>query len=530
VLLIVLVVVLLMTLGAYTFSEMMVTEYEATHLYNRGASTRAFAESGIELAATLICDAEVDNLYHDPSNFQILLQDHEVARGRGRMSIVTPVEGNLSTNTIRFGLVNESSKLNLTFLAEMEDQEQAHLMLMGLPMMTDDIADAILDWVDEDDDVREYGAESAEYASLNPPIVMKPLTSLEELLLVNGVTAEMLFGEDANRNGLLDPRENDGENPPLDNEDDVLDLGWMPYLTLHSRETNRRADGSDRIHINQTDLRTLHEELSEEFSEEEAQFIVAYLAYGPVEDPLSDSENAVAESGLSVDEAQALEQAAQSMATAMFAASNGENPVTIEGLDISPGKQFTINSIYDLVDAEVEAQIDERTETLASPWTSDANAMQDYLPDLMDALTTSDKEVIRGRIDINQARIEVLSGIPGMSEDLAERIARANIGADGEPLGENIALRNTTGWLYIEGLAELTDLRALDQYITTNGDVYSAQIVGHFDEGGPQTRLQTVIDSTEYPARVLHVRDLTHLGVGYRPELLQQTTTPTPTN
>jgi len=527
VLLIVLVVVMLMSLGAYTFSELMVTEYEATHLYNRGASTRAFAESGIELAATLICDPEVTNLYHDPSVFQVLMQDDETARGRGRLSIVAPVEANVSANTIRFGLVNESSKINLIFAAELEDLEQAREMLMGLPLMDEYLADAILDWVDEDDEPREYGAESEHYDSLSPPIMMKPLTTLEELLLVRDVTAELLFGEDENRNGMLDPRENDGENPPFDNEDDILDLGWLPYLTLYSRETNRRADGSDRIFINQTDLRALHEELTQEFSEDEAQFIVAYLAYGPVEDPLSDTENAVADSGLSVDEAQALENAAQSMASALFATANGENPVTIDGLDISPGKQFTINSLYDLVDAEVEAQIDNSTQTLASPWTSDGSAMQSYLPVLNDALTTSDKEVIRGRIDINQARVEVLLGIPEMTEDLAERIARANAGPNGEPLGENLELRNTTGWLLIEGFAELTDLRALDQYITTDGDVHSAQLVGHFDEGGPQTRLQAVVDSTEYPAKVLHVRDISHLGVGYRPALLQQTTSPT---
>ena len=40
-------------------------------------------------------------------------------------------------------------------------------MLMGLPGMTDDMADAILDWIDADDTPREQGAESDFYGSLD---------------------------------------------------------------------------------------------------------------------------------------------------------------------------------------------------------------------------------------------------------------------------------------------------------------------------------------------------------------------------
>ena len=34
--------------------------------------------------------------------------------------------------------------------------------------MTEEIADAILDWLDEDEEPREYGAESDYYSSLSP--------------------------------------------------------------------------------------------------------------------------------------------------------------------------------------------------------------------------------------------------------------------------------------------------------------------------------------------------------------------------
>ena len=107
-----------------------------------------------------------------------------------------------------FGLVDEASKINLN----MEKTKLAQL-LPNLPGMTDDLASAILDWVDADEDVTGNGAESETYALRTPSYSSKnaPFESLEELALVNGATFEILYGEDANMNGVLDPNEDDGD-------------------------------------------------------------------------------------------------------------------------------------------------------------------------------------------------------------------------------------------------------------------------------------------------------------------------------
>ena len=77
------------------------------------------------------------------------------------------------------------------------------MMLMGLPGMTDDVADNILDWIDADDTARPNGVESQYYGQLNPPYQPRngPPTSIEELLLVKGVTPELLFGRGRLRDG-----------------------------------------------------------------------------------------------------------------------------------------------------------------------------------------------------------------------------------------------------------------------------------------------------------------------------------------
>src|ERR1043166_6895475 len=53
------------------------------------------------------------------------------------------------------------------------------------------------------------------------------------------ISLDILYGEDANLNGLLDPNENDGpQTLPDDNRDGRLDHGIFEYLTVYSRQPN----------------------------------------------------------------------------------------------------------------------------------------------------------------------------------------------------------------------------------------------------------------------------------------------------
>jgi DNA uptake protein ComE-like DNA-binding protein len=127
------------------------------------------------------------------------------------------------------GPADAHAKLNVNLMT--------HDQLMTLPLMTDDIADAILDWIDPDDDTNPMGAEIGYYSSLPYPYEPRnaPMRSIEELELVAGVYPDMVRGEDTNLNGLLDPQENDGEaSAPSDNSDGMLDAGWSGILTTAS--------------------------------------------------------------------------------------------------------------------------------------------------------------------------------------------------------------------------------------------------------------------------------------------------------
>jgi general secretion pathway protein K len=59
-----------------------------------------------------------------------------------------------------------------------------------------EIADSIKDWIDADNSVTGYGAETSYYASLDPPYEAKnaQLDCIEELLMVKGITQEIFYG------------------------------------------------------------------------------------------------------------------------------------------------------------------------------------------------------------------------------------------------------------------------------------------------------------------------------------------------
>ncbi len=132
-------------------------------------------------------------------------------------------------------VVDESGKLNVNTATR-----EQFLMLLN---MTEDIADAIIDWRDDDDVAGNFGAEAGYYETLAYPYMPRnaDFRTIRELLLVKDVTEDLLYGEDTNFNGTLDDNEQDGEvSPPYDDGDDEMDLGWIAYLTCYSS-----SDGGD---------------------------------------------------------------------------------------------------------------------------------------------------------------------------------------------------------------------------------------------------------------------------------------------
>src|SRR5437868_399210 len=106
VLLIVLVVVALLALGAYTFSEYMIVEAQATATYGREVQARVSADSGIELASMLLAkrhDEHPQSFYSNPEWFEgVLVRDSTSPKSKARFSVVSAAEIDTTGRTFRY--------------------------------------------------------------------------------------------------------------------------------------------------------------------------------------------------------------------------------------------------------------------------------------------------------------------------------------------------------------------------------------------------------------------------------------------
>jgi type II secretory pathway component PulK len=158
---------------------------------------------------------------------------------------------------VRFlGPQDEHAKINLNTVTR--------LTLLELANMSPDVADAIVDWRDGDDNAGMMGAEYEFYEGRN--LGYQPrnaaFRSVAELELVAGAFPRFVRGEDQNLNGQLDPNENDGAlSDPPDDADGLLDAGWSAALSARLSGSKIAASGIEKL-----DLKTATpEEMTQRF-------------------------------------------------------------------------------------------------------------------------------------------------------------------------------------------------------------------------------------------------------------------------
>ena len=174
----------------------------------------------------------LNNALEEEGDFpsELIMQTEQIQIGQATVWMLGRSGETVTLTDPHFGVIDECAKININ-TAPFE-------VLELLPTITPEFAAAIVDWRDEDDDVTENGAEALMYSLQSLPYGCKnaPFETVEELRLVYGATVEMLYGEDTNLNGVLDPSENDGmQTPPLDNQDGILNFGILEHVTIYSK-------------------------------------------------------------------------------------------------------------------------------------------------------------------------------------------------------------------------------------------------------------------------------------------------------
>jgi type II secretory pathway component PulK len=541
VLLAVLLVVSLLALAAYQYAEMMTAEYKAANSIVRAGQARAAAASGVYYAAALLADKDSytgtlnSNPYDNQNIFQsVTLGDGGTGRAQAMFSVVAPFspdESPVDASSFRYGVTDESAKINPNALFQVDPTGTVlYNALLLLPNMTPDVADAIVDWIDPDDDPRANGAENSYYMGLSPAYRCKngPLDTLEELLYVRGVTPELLFGTDRNRNGAPDPGEDDGSGTPGDR-------GWSAYLTVYSRESNVDSTGAPRIYLNDTDTATLYQKLTAAFGDASlADFIMAYRmlgAYTPSPAAASPAGGGGSPGG----------NRGPQIPTIV---NNSPNPITSQLFNMNGQAKQSVPSLFALVNAKVaitkqgsimqaitttrgtgatggrgggstsvSTTVSPTIVTVYNSPLADQGKLAQFLPILLDKCTTRKGTEIPARLNANTAPMAALATMPGLTDTDIQQIqgVRPPPGAAewSDPTYQ------TPAWLLTEAKLSLPKLQALERYLTAQTQVYRVQVVGYFDQGGPMARVEAVIDTNAGKPRIIYWRDLSELGKGF---------------
>ena len=534
VLIAVLVVIVLLTLTAFQFRDLMMQEYAAAQSSLKSMQARSLANSGVHQAAAMLADKDTlagtlgNNPYDNAAAFSgVEVQAGGDGKSVGRFSIIGPADPDQtgSAQTQRFGVSDEAGKLNINALVQIDSTGQvAHDALMKLPNMTEEIADAIVDWIDADDNPRPSGAESSTYSGMQPAYRAKnaPLDSIEELLVVRGVTPRLLFGTDYNRNGVQDAGEDDGSG---------WDPGWAAYLTVYSREQNLDNERNPRIFLNDSNLKTLHDSLTTALGQKMADFIILYRTQTQSSSQSSGGASqtimmpAVTNTQVGGDGKGGNGAAVVLRFSVTISPSSGSNnsrtvPASDqqlanklnEVLSSTRSQPRSLASRYELIGASVTFTVGsgrtQQTVRVDSPLT-DAS-MAELLPTLLDKTTTQNIGELPARVNLLTAPAAVLTCLPGLNEtDVQAIVAARPLPAEAADLAHQ-----TPAWLLLDAKLDKAKAQALEKYVTSRTQVYRVQSVGYFDAGGPAARVEAVVDTNGGKPRILMWRDLSDLGKG----------------
>ena len=219
----------------FQFNTSMTSELYAAANLRDGVRLASIANSGFHYAlAVLFEDAAAENTFdsfhEDWADFRALSANSGVMFEDGRFEVrIIDHSGRIQINQLIQAPAEEGGE----YTYDMTQKDLLTRFLsseeFGLDEETvDDLVDALKDWMDPDHEVTNFGAESSFYRTLDKPYACRnaPLVSLEELLLVRGISRELYYGteEMPGISAYLTTQGNDGK----------ININTAPPLVLRS--------------------------------------------------------------------------------------------------------------------------------------------------------------------------------------------------------------------------------------------------------------------------------------------------------
>ncbi|MBI4710009.1 MAG: general secretion pathway protein GspK [Nitrospirae bacterium] len=182
-------VILTAIVGEFAYS--MRTELNITRNFKEEEIAYQLAQAGIEHARMEILSVPESSYpfpYFNKNGILIFAQGLEEKDPERELSF--------KNGSFSYTIIDEDGKLNINKASA--DQLKYIITALGVEITdADKIVDPVMDWIDTDDLHRLNGAEEDYYQSLGNPYSCKdgPLDVIEELLLVQGMTADIFYGK-----------------------------------------------------------------------------------------------------------------------------------------------------------------------------------------------------------------------------------------------------------------------------------------------------------------------------------------------
>jgi len=447
-----------------------------------GDTAQAFflARSGIEMAIS-------DLVVHAKSAAdQAALRDESerlyknVELGRGAYTLFAGMDGGVPT----YGFADECAKININ-TADAE-------MLGRLSTLRTGVAEAIIALREEEENFRDLSA----------------------LQLIEGVDLLDIYGEDQNGNGLLDSNEDDGDQSwPPDDGDGTLDGGMAQYLTVWSAARDVDTNGESRVNLSEAGAEVLMAALPD-LTQQQADSIVYHRnenAFSSIIDLLQvELVEKVEQGGDGEGQGdngppQGNPNAGQSSSLQESPSQNGD-ATGQSGQDSENGEETETAANgqqrpEDGPKGESEGEEKKEEEQNQSNYkkTGKKAFEQDVFRKYADLVTVSDDEILRGRINVNTAPLEVLACLPEIDESIAQAIIN-------ERLNRLDGFGTALDLLDVRGIDD-NRLKGILNLICVRSDVFSVRSFGVLRDGRTFASATAVLDRTDDTVRVLQWRD-----------------------
>ena len=187
-----LVVVTILAVLVLEFSYLMRVEAEISGNYRDSLKAYYIANSGVNFAYLLLRDDK--DLSYDSLDEDWALAKLPIAMEEG---------------AVIFHIIDECGKININSLlgreGKIDERRRAVLeRLFEILEIDRELVDVICDWIDKDDEVRDFGAEDDYYSNLENPYPCKNgfLDTIDELFLLKGFNDEVFYGKGKGRGSL----------------------------------------------------------------------------------------------------------------------------------------------------------------------------------------------------------------------------------------------------------------------------------------------------------------------------------------